>query len=290
VRFTATLVFWLATTVGLAIAVPVVWTQRHVVEADGYTAIAQQAAGDPTLQSAMAAELTTRAIALIAAHNGGRRPADSTQVHAVAAAFTAGPDFPALFAQANRSAHDWLFTEPPAGQDGNQWIVDLAPMLNTASIQQLLHSYHVTVPANLAVPVTVSVPSMSQPLRQGQLSELPTWGRWASKGAAAGCGLCALLTLLAARRRGMALTCLGVSALLVGATGWAGIEAGARYVNNALNLTAGNVRQIADVMVGEAGASLRQWLNFTLAAGAGLVIVGVFVAMTGSVVLGKKGS
>jgi hypothetical protein len=290
VRFAATLVFWLATTVGLAVAVPVAWTQRNVVEADGYAAMAQQAAADTALQSAMADELTTRAIALIAAHNGGRQPADSTQVHAVAAAFTAGPSFPRLFAQANRVAHDWLFTDPPAGQDGNEWMVDLAPMLNDSSIQQLLHSYHVTVPANLAVPVTVSVPSMSQPVRQGELSPLTTWGRWASKGAAAFCGFCALLTLLAARRRGKALTSLGVSALLVGAAGWAGIETGARYVNNALNLTAGNVRQIADVMVGEAGASLRQWLNLTLAAGAGLVIVGVFVAMTGSVVRGKQGS
>ena len=115
-------------------------------------------------------------MALIAAHNGGRHPADSTQVHAVAAAFTAGPSFPPLFAQANRAAHDWLFTDPPPGQDGDQWMVDLAPMLNDSSIQQLLHSYHVKVPANLAVPVTVSAPSMSQPLRQGQLSRLPTWG------------------------------------------------------------------------------------------------------------------
>jgi len=86
---------------------------------------------------------------------------------------------------------------------------------------------------------------MSQPLRQGELSRLSTWGRWASIGAAAWCGFCALLTLLAARRRGKALTSLGVSALLVGAAGWAGIEASASYVNNALNLTAGNVRQIA---------------------------------------------
>jgi len=169
-------------------------------------------------------------------------------------------------------------------------MVDLAPMLNDASIQQLLHSYHVTAPANLAVPVTVSVPSMSQPLRQGELSGLPAWGRWASYGAAACCGFFALLTLLAARRRGMALTCLGVSALLVGAAGWAGIEVGARYVNDALNLTVGNVRQVADVMVVDAEANLRHWLNLTLAAGAGLVIVGVFVAMTGGVVSGKRRS
>ena len=79
----------------------------------------------------------------------------------------------------------------------------------------------------------------------------------------------ALLTLAAARRRGKALTSLGVSALLVGAAGWAGIEVGGRYINDALNRTTGDIRRIADVMVGQAEAGLRQWLNLTLAAGAG---------------------
>ena len=36
-RFAAALVFWLATTAGLMVAVPTVWTQRHVVDVDGYT-------------------------------------------------------------------------------------------------------------------------------------------------------------------------------------------------------------------------------------------------------------
>jgi hypothetical protein len=44
-----------------------------------------------------------------------------------------------------------------------------------------------------------------------------------SIGAAALSGLFALLTLAAARSRGRALASLGVSALLVGAAGWAGI-------------------------------------------------------------------
>lgn len=92
--------------------------------------------------------------------------------------------------------------------------------------------------------------------------------------------------MAAARRRGKALSSLGVSALLVGAGGWAGIEVAGRYVNDALNRTAGNVRSVAEVMVGHAEAGLHQWLNVTLLTGAGLVALGVVVAMMGS--LAKK--
>jgi len=137
------------------------------------------------------------------------------------------------------------------------------------------------VPATLTVPLTVSTPSVS--LRQGQLSRLATWGPWVSIGAVALSGLCALLMLAAARRRGKALTSLGVSALLVGAAGWAGIELGGRYVNGALNGTTGDIRQIAEAMVGRAEASLHQWLDVTLIAGAALVVIGVLVAIVGSV-------
>jgi hypothetical protein len=118
---------------------------------------------------------------------------------------------------------------------------------------------------------------------QGRLSRLTTWGPWVSVGAAALCGLCALLALAAARRRGKALSSLGVSALLVGAGGWAGIEVAGRYLNEALNRTTGNVRGVAEVMVQHAEAGLHQWLNATLLAGAALVALGVIVAMLGSV-------
>ena len=151
-------------------------------------------------------------------------------------------------------------------------------MLNDSSFQQVLSSHNVTVPANLTVPLTVSMP---ESLRQGRLSRLATWGPWVSIGAAGLSGLFALLTLAAAHRRGKALTSLGVSALLVGAAGWAGIEGGGRYINDALNRTTGDIRQIAEVMVTHAEASLRQWLNLTLVAGAVLVGVGVLVAILG---------
>jgi hypothetical protein len=286
VRFAAAifrLVLWLATTVALAVAVPAAWAQLNIVDDDGYAALARKAAGDPALQSAAAAELTTRAMALIAAHSGGMHPVDSSQVHDVAAAFTAGPSFPPLFANANRAAHRWLFSE---ARSGDSWVIDVAPMLNDRSFQQILTTYNVKVPATLSVSLTESAP---QSLRQGQLSRLAAWGPWVSIGAAALSGFFGLLTLVTARRRGKALTSLGVSALLVGAAGWAAIEVGRRYIDSALNQTTEDIRRIAEVMVSHAEAGLHQWLNLTLIAGVVLVGFGVIVAMLGSV-LGLKRS
>ncbi|OBG92225.1 hypothetical protein A5697_07570 [Mycobacterium sp. E3251] len=269
-------VLWLATTVALAVAIPASWLQLNIVSEGGYAALAQRAAGDPALQSAAADELSDRAMALIAERNGGRRPVEGAEVHLAAVAFTAGPAFPALFAQANRAAHRWLFTADGAGES---WAIDVAPMLRDASMQRILSRHNVKAPATLTVPLTASVP---RSLRQGRLSPLATWGPWVSIGAVALSVVCAVLTVATARRRGKALTGLGVSALLVGAAGWAGIEIARRYVNDALNRTTGDIRRVAEVMVGHAEAGLHQWLNLTLLAGAALVIGGVVVAMLGS--------
>jgi hypothetical protein len=217
-------------------------------------------------------------MALIAAHGGGHYPVDSTEVHAAATAFTAGREFPPLFAQTNRAAHRWLFSD---ARSGDSWVVDLAPMLKDSSFQRILSGYNVKVPATLTVPLTVSIPSTGESVRQGELSRLAKWGPWVSIGAAALSGLFALLTLAAARSRGRALASLGVSALLVGAAGWAGIEIGGRYVNDGLNRTTGDIRRIAEVMVGHAEAGAREWLNLTLIGGAVLVGFGVLVAILG---------
>jgi hypothetical protein len=280
-----TVMLWLATTVALAVAVPAAWLQLNFVSEDGYAAMARQASGDAALQSAVTGELTTRAMALIAARNGGRSPVDESLVRGAAAAFTAGPAFPPLFVNANREAHRWLFTD---AQGGDSWTVDLAPMLNDSAIQRVLSSYNVKAPKTLTVPLTVPVSPTGRSVRQGELSRVAVWGPWVSIGAAAVAGFCGLLTLAAARRRGKALSSLGVSALLVGAAGWAGLEVGGRYVNNALNGTTEDFRRIGDGLVGHAEASLHQWLDVTLIAGVGLVGFGVIVAIVGSVLKPKK--
>jgi hypothetical protein len=275
VRFALAALLWLCTTVALALAVPTVWTQTHVVDVNGYTAMAREAAGDKALQAAVAAELATRATVLI---NQSSHHVDSANVHAVAAGYTAGPDFPTQFADANRLAHDWMFTGAHTQSEGDQWVVDLAGMLKDTAFEQMLAGYNVKVPDTVRVPVTVSTPKV---LRPGELRPLTTWGRWASIGVVVLTGVFALLTFAAARSRGRALAGLGISALLVGAAGWIAIELARYPLNDTLNNTTGGIRGIADVMVGHAQSSLHDWLDVTLAAGGGLVLLGVLVAGVG---------
>jgi hypothetical protein len=276
VRLTVTVLLWLLTMVALAVAVPTAWTQKNIIDHDGYAAMAEKAASDPALQAAVASELATRAMALI--KERGYTVA-SAQVHDVAAAYTASPSFPPHFADVNRLVHRWMFAGAGTQSGGDQWAINVAPMLNDPVFDRLLIGLDVAVPSTVTVPVTVSTPKILQP---GKLRPLATWGPWLSLVTAALTGICALLTLAGARSRGRALAALGISALLVGAAGWAAIEVARRYISDALNHTTGGIRRIADVMVGEVESSLHQWLNLTLAVGGVLVVLGVFVALLGS--------
>jgi hypothetical protein len=275
VRFAATTLLWLITTVALAVALPTAWAQTHVIDVNGYTALAEKAAGDPTLQAAVASELASTAMALISERG---HTVSSAEVHSVATAYTASPSFPPHFADANRLVHDWIFTGAGAQSSNGQWVVDVAPMLNDPVFDRLLLGRSVDVPSTVAVPVTVT-PKALQP---GELRPLASWGPWASVAAAVLTGICALLTLAVAGNRGRALAGLGISALLVGAAGWAGIELARRRIDDALNHTTGDIRRIADVMVGEAESSLHHWLDLTLAAGGVLAVLGVLAALLGS--------
>ncbi len=275
-RFLAALLFWLVTTVLLAAAVPAMWAQRHVVSEDGYAALAAAAARNPQLQQAMASELTTQITKLAA--DKGYALNNTELIRGVTAAYTANPGFPGQFSQANRIAHRWMFTDSVQHDQGDRWLVDIAPMLKDASLRDTLGNLDLEVPETLTVPITVPEDSS---LRPGQGKTLATWGPWASIGACVLTGVFALLTLASARSRGKALAALGVSALMVGAAGWAGLEVGGRYVDDALNRTTGDIRQVADGMVTTAVASLHQWLNVTLAVGGGLVLIGIVVSLLG---------
>jgi hypothetical protein len=238
--------------------------------------MARTAASDPSLQAAVASELATRAMVLI---NERGYHVDSSEVHDVAAGYTAGPDFPPQFADASRLVHSWMFTGADAQSEGDQWVVDLADMLNDSAFAPMLARYNVRVPEKVRVPVTVSTSKVLQP---AELRPLATWGPWVSVIAAVLTGIGALLTLAAARSRGRTLAGLGISALLVGAAGWVAIELARRRINDALNLNTGDIRRIADVMVGQAESSLHHWLDLTLAAGGVLVGLGVAAAVLGS--------
>lgn len=262
---------WIVTTIVVAAAIPAMWAQQNLVSERGYAALAQRAAADPALQSAMADELTNQV---------GRlgSDVDPAFVSGIAGTYTASPSFPGQFAQANRFAHRWLFTDSiPADVDAQgRWVIDLAPMLSDAAFTQTLRDYRISVPSAIPIPVTDKAPAV---LRPGALSSYAGWAPWVSGGLAVLAAGAAILTMLCARGRGKALAALGVSGLLVGATGWAAMEYAQRYLRRALDGTSGNLRTVADAMVATAQTSAHQWLNVTLIVGGGLVIVGVIVSL-----------
>ena len=275
-RFVAALLFWLLTTAALAATIPAAWAQKNVVDESGYASLAQQAARDPRLQSAMASELTDQLVT-VASDSGD--DVSTSLLSGAATSYTRNSAFPGQFATANRIAHRWMFTDTVAQSDeSGRWEVDLSPMLSDSSFQQTLQDFGIAPPSTLSVPLTENAPDS---LRPGQLRQLATWGPWASIGACVLTGIFALLTLATARSRGKALAALGVSALVVGAAGWAGLEVGRRYVDDALNRTTGDIRLVADVMVNQAEVSAHQWLNLTLVAGGVLVVFGIIVSMLG---------
>ena len=273
-RLVATALMWLVTTALLAVAVPALWAQQNLVDGAGYAALAQKAAADPELQSAMATELTTR-VGLLGSG------VDSTVVSRIAAAYTASTAFPGQFAAANAFAHRWLFTDTVASSVDPQgrWVIDLAPMLSDTAFSQTLRDYNITVGSAVPMPLTDSAPAE---LRPGALREIGMWAPWVSMGVAVLAAASALLTIYLARNRGRILAALGISALIVGAAGWAAIEFAQRWVRDALNQTSGNLRTVADVMVATVENSMHQWLNVTLIVGGGLVIVGVIVGLLSS--------
>lgn len=273
-RAVATVFLWLITTALLAVAVPTMWAQRNVVDDNGYAAVAQSAAEDPQLQKAMAGILATEVTSYLSDKD---YDVDNNLIRGVASAYTASPTFPAQFALANTVGHRWMFTDSAQQVEGtDEWILDLGPMLADESFRRTLGNVGVETPESL--PVAVSI---SDTWRPGQLERASTWGPWISIGATILTGVFALLTLAAARSRGRALAALGVSALIVGAAGWAGLEVARRSIDNALNRLSGEIREVADVMVAHAEDSLHHWLNLTLAAGGVLVVFGVLVAMLG---------
>jgi hypothetical protein len=267
---------WLVTTIALAVAVPTAWAQKNVVDENGYSALATSAAKDPPLQKAMADELGTQLKKLV---DGTGYDVSTGLLQGAAGTYTASAAFPGQFGQANRIVHRWLFTDSVQQADeSGRWQIDLTPMLSDSSFKDTLEQFGIEAPSKLEVPLTEN---MSDSVRPGQLRQLSTWGPWVSVGATILTGVVALLTLAVARSRGRALAALGVSALLVGAAGWAGLEVARRYINTALDRTEGDIRGVAAAMVSHAEGSLHQWLNLTLAAGGVLVVFGVVVSMLG---------
>lgn len=81
--------------------------------------------------------------------------------------------------------------------------------------------------------------------------------------------------------RGAAVIALGMSTLVAGAVGWAGIEVARRQLERALNPMTGDIRALAQAMPAHAEERQHVWLLITLIAGVGLVVLGVITRAIG---------
>lgn len=270
-RLFSAALFWLLTTATLAVALPTAWAQHNLIDADGYARLAARAATVPALQDAVAAELSAQTVQLI---RGSGLRIDPAEAREAARQFTAGPEFPAQFVRVNRDGHAWLLNVGDPGP----WEIDVMPMLRSDAFAQLLAIYPVTLPASLTVPLTST---STEVMRPAGLHRLAVWGPLLTVVLGVMAGLCAVLTVVAARHRGRALASLGVSALLVGAGVWSAVEVARRYLDQVLRQATGDIRRIADAVADVAQTGLHQWLTVTLAAGAVLVLVGVGTALLG---------
>ena len=133
-RSVVTVLCWLVATVALAVAIPAWWAQHNVIDEGGYAALAASAGRDPALQDATASLLTTQALT-VAEDRGLHR--SEPVVRAVVTDYVSSSSFPGQFADVNRVAHRWLFTDA-VQQSGDRWTVDVAPMLSNLSIMQTL--------------------------------------------------------------------------------------------------------------------------------------------------------
>lgn len=81
-------------------------------------------------------------------------------VAALTSSYTASAPFPQQFAEANRFAHRWMFTDAVGSQTDaeGRWVVDIGPMLNDTSIKDTLQNYNIEVPQSLPVPLTQNAP------------------------------------------------------------------------------------------------------------------------------------
>ena len=266
---------WLLTTVLLAVGIAAVWAQQNLVDRGGYAALSRTAAAVPELQSAVAQELSAQA---------GRLgyTADPAVVAGVAAAYTASPSFPGQFAAANALAHRWLFEGAAAAQTPDGPAIDFAPLLSDPAFVQTLRDTgagDVSLPTTLPVPIAENSPTW---IRPEALRTVAVWSPWISVALAVLTAVGALLTVSLASSRGKALAALGVSALLVGAAGWAGLASVRSRVSGALGPASEDMRRIVDAMVATAADSAHRWLTVTLIAGGGLVIVAVLVSLLAS--------
>lgn len=260
--------FVLAALVLGLIALPAAWIATHVVEQDGFVELASPLADDGEFAGALSAALAEEATAQ-------ELPAEVADlvrplVADTAEGITGLPGFDEAWDDSLRRSHALTFDDGQNQQDGVQTsglTLDIAPLiaLVASEIGNSL-GVEVSVPGQALVSVADGIQRDSL-ARAAAVVEL--WPAFALASVA-----CAVIGLVAARRRSTTLALLGLGVLIVGGALW--LAAGSAPV-----LTDGiaGANAVADLfteaLVARASVDFRAWCLAAMAAGVLLLAGGV---------------
>lgn len=196
----------LVSAVALTLWAPAAWTRAHVVDEQGFLAIARPLGGNEAFQQDVADAAVEGVMEQVQVPRAIRslvRPAIEDQ----AGRLTSSAAFETIWADSMQDLHGVLM-DPGGGTvtaDLNPYVDDLvAPVGETLGVE-------IKVPdADLLRLDVVDVPASPWPARLVAFADAAAWLPWVGLSAA-------VLALVVAHRRGMALTVLGGSVLVGGA-------------------------------------------------------------------------
>ncbi|MGH3424157.1 MAG: hypothetical protein ACRDO8_05475, partial [Nocardioidaceae bacterium] len=190
-----------------ALALPAMWTERNVVDEDGYVAFTAPLASDHELQSALA-----QVVAQSVVDNTRVPPAARPVVQKAAARIAGLPGYSDAWRESNRRSHRAVFGDPrdrsPKQDGSDRLVVDVGPFA-----QLVVDRVNDTAGTHLEAPgqVVVNVGGSNQQRLVERLRSLDPLA-YVLAGAAV---LLAICSVLLARGRGAALAWLGVGAVAV---------------------------------------------------------------------------
>lgn len=270
--------FALALTAG---SLSAAWVEKNLVQEQGFVALAAPLGDDPRFQAALSDSLAAE---IVGSAGLPDRVADFVEpiIADAASSVTESSGYPAAWDATLRLSHAVTFAGVPENPGES---VPAALSLDLGPVADLVAD---TAGSSLGIDVpvpedtTVDIGSFE---RGGLVRAVAgAVGSWPLIALAA--GICALLSLLIARRRGTTLALLGLGVVLIGSTGWAV----AGLVPDAAAAAAGPsaVAQVfANGLSSQVALNLAESSMPVVLAGGAAVVVGVVLGLVGAV-LGRR--
>lgn len=268
-RTTMSVLCWIVAVVVGLLAVPVTWVADHVADQDGYVEMAGELRSDPTLLDAVG----DAAAARIGQDAGLPEQTEDQLATGLAAGMqqASGQEgFDEAWDESQRRSHELWFggSQPP-----EELQVDVAPLIG----QALEHATS-GLPVSLSEPEQSLVTVASAPPGLRFVESTPTWKTIALIAA----GAAALLCIVFARRRAVALTWVGVGAVVVAAVTAAGSRMMAPVVLSRVESGFGD--ELVDALADRAVDSL-DGRALEIAAAGGVIIL---ISLAARLVAGRR--